>query len=187
MSRISPYRRTPYPLPHTDERDILLQEEEATNLRDYWMVILKYRWTIVGFVLPIILIAAVSLWWTTPLYVATATLHIENRSPNVVGVPEAFTPGGVTLDQYYQTQLNLLKSRSLAARVIRDLGLDHDPRFETNAEDLLSWVKSHVRRGLKSVAEWIQERLLGVLEEPQEKITIFELGMPPNLIDRYLL
>ena len=186
MSRISPYRPTPYPLPHTDERDSILQEEEAANLRDYWMVILKYRWTIAAFVLPIILIAAISLWWTTPLYVATATLHVENRSPNVIGVPEALTPGGVTLDQYYQTQLNLLKSRSLAARVIRDLGLAHDPRFKANAEDPLSWVKSPVRRGLKSVARWLQEHLMGVVEEPQEKITFFELGVPPNLIDRYL-
>jgi succinoglycan biosynthesis transport protein ExoP len=186
MSRISPYRPTPYPLPHTDERDFILQEEETANLRDYWIVIVKYRWTIVAFVLPIILIAALSLWWTTPLYVATATLHIENRSPNVVGVPETVLPGGVTPDQYYQTQLNLLRSRSLAARVIQDLGLAHDPRFGADAEDLLSWVKRHLRRGPKSVAKWVQERLIGVTEEPQEKLTIFELGVPPNLIDRYL-
>jgi succinoglycan biosynthesis transport protein ExoP len=190
MSRIARYRPAPYPLPHTDERDLLFQDEEAANLRDYWIVILKYRWTIAAFLLPMILIASVSLWWTTPVYVATATLHIENRSPNLVGVPEAFTPSGIasgiTVDQYYQTQLNLLKSRSLAARVIRDVGFAHDPRFEATAGGLLSWVKSHVRRGLKPVATWIQARLIGVVDEPQERTPIFELGVAPNLIDRYL-
>jgi succinoglycan biosynthesis transport protein ExoP len=186
MSRISPYHSTAYPLPHTDERDSIFQEEEAANLRDYWIVILKYRWTIVAFVLPIILIAGIFLWWTIPLYVATATLHIENQSPNVVGVPEAFTPGGINLDQYYQTQLNLLKGRSLAARVIRDLNLAHDPRFETDAAGPLSWIQRYVRQGAKSVAKWLQERLIGINEEPAAKITIFELGVPPDLIDRYL-
>ena len=53
-------------------------------------MILKYRWTIVAFLLPIALAAAIALWWTAPLYTATATLHIENRLSNIVGAPEAF-------------------------------------------------------------------------------------------------
>jgi polysaccharide biosynthesis transport protein len=195
MSRIVPSGAFGHPLPHADGGDLSFQEEAPANLRDYWIVILKYRWTIVAFLLPIALIAAISLWWTIPLYTATATLHIENRSPNIVGVPEAFTFGGNNLDQYYHTQLNLLRSRSLAAQIIQDLGLAHNPHFATNTEEFLAWGRRHVRQGVKSVATWIQEvspvkwlreRLMGVSEEAEKQLPIFELGVPPDLINRYL-
>ena len=91
-----------------------------------------------------------------------------------MGMPEAFTLGGINLDQYYQTQLNLLKSRSLAARVIQDLGLVQDPRFAASAEASFAWLQRPVRQGIKSVVTWVQELgpvkwlqewLMGVREE----------------------
>ena len=195
MSRILPYRTSTYPIPREDNGHLPSQEEEAVNLRDYWIVILKYRWTIMAFVLPIVLIAAISLWWSTPLYTATAILHMENRSPNIMGVPDASTLAGNNLNQYYQTQFNMLKSRSLAARVIQELGLAQDPRFEAEVEGLLAWARKGARQGVKVVVTWIQEmdvvkrlqeRLMGVSQEQGSTIPIFELGITPALIDRYL-
>jgi succinoglycan biosynthesis transport protein ExoP len=146
MANIRPYGTSGYPLPHRDDANLPFEEEETANLRDYWIVLCKYRWTIVAFLLPIVLISGISLWWMPPLYTATTTLHIENRSPNIMGMPEAFTLGGINLDQYYQTQLNLLKSRSLAARVIQDLGLVQDPRFGASAEAFSTWLQRPVRQ-----------------------------------------
>ena len=34
--------------------------------------------------------------------------------------------------------------------------------------------------------KWLHERLIGLSEEPESTITLFELGVPPDLIDRYL-
>jgi succinoglycan biosynthesis transport protein ExoP len=188
-------------LPSANNSDSLAQETEVASLRDYWVIILKYRWTIAAFLLPIVLIAVLSMRWLPRVYTAAATLHIENRSPNITGVPEVFGPGGGTPDQYYPTQLNLLKSRSLAARVIQDLDLAQDPRFKMSAESFLSWIQRHVRQGIDSlmrwtqvlhVLQWLQERLLqdNSPEEPEaqgkKSADGFELGVPPNLIDRYL-
>jgi succinoglycan biosynthesis transport protein ExoP len=195
MSNISPYRTPVYPVRQGDEGNFPFQEEETASLRDYWTVIQKYRWTIVAFLLPSCLLAGLALWWSPSVYTATATLYLENRSPNITGAPEAFTLPPVSLVQYYQTQLNLLKSRSLAARVIHDLGLVHDPRFVMAAEDLSGWAQRHARQGVKfiltwiqetSVVQWLRERLIGVREEPQKAIVTYELGLPPDLIDRYL-
>ena len=44
-----------------DEREFPFQKEGIANLRDYWIVIRKYRWTIVAFLLPIVLIATISV------------------------------------------------------------------------------------------------------------------------------
>jgi polysaccharide biosynthesis transport protein len=200
MSNISPYRPSPLPLPHRDDNNLPFPEEEMANLRDYWIVIAKYRWTIVAFLVPVVLAATIALLWNTPLYTATTTLHVENRSPNVVGVPEAFPTSGSNtgptgLDQYYQTQLNLLRSRSLAARVIQELGLINDPRFENFPEEFTVWVQRLVRQGGKAVTTWIQEvsvvkwfleRFTQIGQVPENPVTNFELGVPPDVIDRYL-
>jgi succinoglycan biosynthesis transport protein ExoP len=195
MSDIRPYRPSPYPLPPRDDVDLPFQEEETANLRDYWIVIRKYRWTIVAFLLPAVLMAGISLWWAPSSNTATTTLHIENLSPNITGMAEAFPLRGTSLDQYYQTQLNLLKSRSLAARVIQDLGLSQDPRFEASPEGLSAWLQKSVRQGIKSVVAWVQElgpvqwlleRLTSGGEEEAIPTPTFELGVVPDLIDSYL-
>ena len=146
MPRMLPYRTSAYPLPHEDDSDLPLpgrRNGQSARLLDRDpQVSLDYR----GFpaadcpcgYFPVV---------ESPLYTATATLHMENRSPNIVGVPEAFTLAGSNLDQYYQTQINLLKSRSLAARVIQDLGLAQDPRFEAEAEGSSPGSKSRSSRG----------------------------------------
>src|SRR5262245_3340819 len=120
----------PSPLPRMDNGNLPFGEPEADSLRDYWIVIRKYRWTIVTFMLLISLIAAVSVVGKLPVYTAVATLYFENPPPNLTGSLEAAALAEKAFAAYYATQLDLLKSRSLAARVIQDIGLDHGQRFE---------------------------------------------------------
>src|SRR5687767_1884341 len=133
-----PPSRSPSPstLP-TEERGFLFQEQETADFRDYWAIVLKYRWTIVAFMLPIVAISIISWLTSAPTYTATATLFIENQPPNILGISQPFSSGvyggGNGIDYYYKTQVNLLESRSLAARVIHDLGLDQDAQFKTLA------------------------------------------------------
>jgi succinoglycan biosynthesis transport protein ExoP len=200
MSKLTPYPGSSHPLPPTDGERLLPQEEETVNLRDYWIIIRKYRWTIATLLLPIVLITAISVWWTGPFYTATATLYIENQTANIMGDRDASALGGSNSENYfYKTQLNLLRSRSLAARVIQDLGLDHDLRFGMPTQDFLSWVQSQVRWVIGSIAGWLREmslvkwiqgrfKAVGEEEERKEekKIEVFELEVHPGLIDRYL-
>ena len=192
MPKFSLYRGTSQPLPPTDARDCLFPEEETANLRDYWIVILKYRWTIAIFLLSIVFITALYSLWTGPVYTATAILHIEHQLPNIMGSPEMSALGDRGLDYYYKTQLNLLQSRSLAAQVIQDLGLARDPRFETSGEGPHSGVQSYVRRGMEAVARLIQAHFKAVgAEEESRRATentreTFELGVHPDLIHSYL-
>ena len=193
MHKFSLYRATSQPLPPMEARDSLFPEEETANLRDYWIIILKYRWTIATFLLSIVFITGFFSFRTEPVYIATAILRIEVQLPNIMmGSPDMLAPGDRSLDFYYKTQLNLLQSRSLAAQVIQDLDLARDPRFGTSAEGPLSGVQSSVRQGIGAVARWIQARFKAVgAEEASRRVTenrgeTFELGVPPKLIDRYL-
>jgi succinoglycan biosynthesis transport protein ExoP len=113
----------PEPLPWT----------EGGAVQDLWAV-LRRRWHIIA-VTVALAVGGTGLYCalTTHWYVATATVLIEPRARELLNekqpiedAQDAFTSAKY---DYYQTQFKLLRSQSLARRVIEELGLDHDPRF----------------------------------------------------------
>ncbi|MFO7642720.1 MAG: polysaccharide biosynthesis tyrosine autokinase, partial [Candidatus Competibacteraceae bacterium] len=103
-------------------------EDDAIDLRALWRVILKRRWTILAFTLIVVTAVVTATYLTTPIYRASLTLQIDTEDLKVVQIEEVSpaTAGGRSWD-YYQTQYALLKSRSLALRVVNDLGLTNPP------------------------------------------------------------
>jgi uncharacterized protein involved in exopolysaccharide biosynthesis len=100
------------------------QEEERLSLRDCWWIITNRFWLIAVFFCGTVLATAILLVLMPPTYTAEVTLLIERKPPRVPDMYEAaafFVP-----DDYgfYQTQYELLKSRALAAQVIRELRLN---------------------------------------------------------------
>jgi succinoglycan biosynthesis transport protein ExoP len=212
MHSMPPVRPTHRPPAAADDGGFLVQEEESVTLRDYWIILRKYRWTIVICFLPIVLITALSQQGKAPVYSATATLYMDNQTPNIMGVIGATSgfnyAGSAGLD-YYKTQANLLRSRSLAAQVIRDLGLDQGKRFDRAmqarptwfesqvswAQSQVSWAQSQLSRSLDVVASWFEEpsqedsgpvRDGKDKSDSEDKSDRFEFRVNPSLIDRYL-
>jgi polysaccharide biosynthesis transport protein len=199
MHSLPSHRTPPNSLPSHNDRDVLFPEEETVNLRDYVIILLKYRWTIVAFLLPVVLVTALSTMGKAPVYTASGTLYIERQGPNIIGVPETFSASG-NLPDYHMTQLSLLKSRGLAAQVIQDLGLDRDRQFFKLTEEPTSTLQRqmrHVRAGIRSVSIWVKELgqawwspddspAGGKNTAETEASESFEFGVHPGLIDRYL-
>jgi succinoglycan biosynthesis transport protein ExoP len=104
------------------------QEPKEAELRDYWKVILKRKWTIISFTFIVLIATGVMTFTMTPIYRSTATIQINRENPQVVDFKEIFTVETMEMD-YYQTQYRLLESRTLARRVIRSLNLSEHPEF----------------------------------------------------------
>jgi len=104
------------------------QEEKEVNLRDYWRVIQKRRWTIIAFFFIVLITTAVATFTMRPIYRATTTLQINKENPQIVDFKEIFAVNTMDMD-YYQTQYKILESRSLAKRVIQPLKLSEHPEF----------------------------------------------------------
>jgi succinoglycan biosynthesis transport protein ExoP len=185
------------PPPHIprplDNGNFFFQEPEANDLRDYWTIIRKYCWTIVAFTLLISFITAVSTVGKSHVYTAMATLYFENPPPNLSGNLEATVLAEKAFASYYATQLDLLKSRSLVARVIQEIGLDQSQRFQMEVQAPLWW--DYVRLAIKAAArwvrelsavKWIEERFTAVPEAQETYTEVFEVGVHPDLIDGYL-
>ncbi len=102
------------------------EAEPAANdmdLRAYWRILVKRRWTVFGAWLIVLITVLVGTLLTTPIYRSSAILQIERDTIKVVDVG-AMTPLEGTGDRdFYQTQYELLKSRTLAERVVSQMGL----------------------------------------------------------------
>lgn len=98
------------------------------NLAVYWHIIVKHRFVIGGAVLAALLVGVVLTLLTTPIYRATATIQIDRETTKVVDIEGTDPETGGNQD-FYQTQYALLKSRSLAERVVQRENLANDATF----------------------------------------------------------
>ncbi|MHB8754737.1 MAG: GumC family protein [Candidatus Acidiferrales bacterium] len=102
--------------------------EEEPDLRAYWHIVQKRRWTIIS-VLIIVLTAAVLITVKEkPVYRAQSLVEIEQENPNILTVQQLFQLENVS-DNYLETQYKVLRSDSLARSVIQQLHLDHVREF----------------------------------------------------------
>jgi polysaccharide biosynthesis transport protein len=96
---------------------------EVIDLRELWEVMVKRRWTIIVFTAIVVVAAVTATYLMTPIYRASLTLQIDREDIKVVKIEEVAPVDASTGQDYLQTQYELLKSRSLAQRVIDQMGL----------------------------------------------------------------
>ena len=110
-------------------------EDDGINLREYWHVLLKRKWTVLLFLCISLLTAVFATLLMTPLYQAVTMLQIERDTLKVTQF-ESVTPTETGWDstQFYRTQYELLKSRSLSERVVQELDLVNNPAFSRSSE-----------------------------------------------------
>lgn len=109
------------------------------DFRAYLRILIKRRWTVLGACAIVLLTVLVGTLLMTPIYRASATLQIERDTIKVVDVG-AMTPleGGGDKD-FYQTQYELLKSRTLMQRVVDQLGLAASGELERIMQPKSMW------------------------------------------------
>jgi succinoglycan biosynthesis transport protein ExoP len=105
--------------------------EEQPSLREYWRVIRRHLTLIVTIAVCSLLVVGIAVFVATPTYTATAVILIEPQPPQVLDMKQLTveSPGSDEHD-YYKTQYALLQSESLAAQVIKGLGLESNPLFD---------------------------------------------------------
>lgn len=106
---------------------------EATSAFDigqYWRLLVKRRLIIACSLIAALIIGAAITLMMTPIYVASTTLQIDREAARVLNVDEV-TPREslVQGEEFFQTQYGLLRSRTLAERVIETLGLASSDAF----------------------------------------------------------
>src|SRR5262245_546639 len=99
------------------------QRARESQLREI-LAMLRRRWQlVVGLAAAGLAVMAVVSLLTPRRYTARAVLHVKTQPPQVTNLPQVVTPPSYfEAVDFFQDQVKFLESRSLAARVIRELG-----------------------------------------------------------------
>jgi len=119
------------------------QQEDAIDLRHYWRVLMRFKWGIVGLATAVTLAAVFFVSAMRPVYQASATLMIEQKQGKTLTSLDDVYGSDVTGKEYLQTQFEILKSRELAARVVKELDIaqhsDYVEKLVVHSEEKPWW------------------------------------------------
>lgn len=126
MTELTPTQRTSdNPLFFSDPQD----QPERLDFVEYWRTLRKRKWAILSFALIVTLLAGVIAFVSTPIFEAKTTVLIETKKQQVVSIEDVY--GGVGASrEYFQTQVEILKSREVALKTIAKLKLYDNPEFD---------------------------------------------------------
>lgn len=144
------------------------------SLRDYWRVLVKRRWQVLTIAAVVVAGTLVYTLLDTPLYRATTVLQIDNNALKVLKTEglEAVDPG----TDYLGTQLEILKSRSIAERTVRELSLVGDRAFEAagampNGFSAI-WAAIHGHAQPAAAAGTLEQREARAVAQVQKNLTV---------------
>lgn len=116
--------------PASSARRLTVRPEQSI-LTQYWRIILRRKWTILGSIIIAIVLGAALTLTLTRKYTATSVIQIARDDAKVLNIQGVRSEVTNADREFYQTQLGLLKTRSLAERVVRSANLLSDPQFRS--------------------------------------------------------
>jgi succinoglycan biosynthesis transport protein ExoP len=159
-------------------------EHRGLELLDYWRIVLRYRWSILGVVLIATVIGTLNALSATSIYQAQARLLVKFNAPNISNLQQ-FEPTPMHW-LFFETQSDIIKSHAVAERVVEKLalnkalvgaGAEREPALGL-AND--SW-GAPLRAWLAELKSWLPEELT-VPEAPP----LDEQGRYAALVDSIL-
>lgn len=144
-------------------------ERESAALLDltvYWRLALKYKFVIVGCFLGALVVGATFTLLSTPIYTAQSTLQIDREAARVLAAEDVAPRENMMQgEEFFQTQYGLLRSRSLAERVIEGLGL-------ASSNEALETLGIETPEPGGTAAEQNARRTAAVLETLQDNLNV---------------
>ena len=152
-------------------------EEQEVHLSHYWDILLR-RWKLgVAVLLIVILVTFIAHFFATPLYQSSILLQIERDIQSRSWEDMWRLP---SQQEYLQTQIQLIKSRGTARRVVEDLELERNPKFYKPVDNSSTEPPSHDEL-LNSLGDQVAA---GIRVEPVEEtalVRVSYVGTDPAL------
>jgi len=142
------------------------ETDDRIDLRYYWDVINRRKWSIVGLALAVGLVTMLVVSGMTPIYRASATLLLESQAANVVSIQSVY---GLDMNRedYLATQVAIMSGRPIAEAVVDGLGLIDEAVFKPQQErslidiDWQSWLPFGMQKKAISSQKNDREHVIG--------------------------
>lgn len=134
--------------------------DDEIDLRQLWRIVSKYRWLIVSVFAACAVTALVASMLARPVYRATALLEVK-PSQRLVKF-ESLAQSDLQDREFLNTQMNILRSESVARAVITGEALAGDPEFsgELRQRGLMAGLGA-IRGGLSNAVAAVKAGLVG--------------------------
>lgn len=154
-------------------------ESEEIHFLDYLKVVQKRLWMVVAFFVIIVSIVTIKTFKTTPVYQATARVVLEQSKVNV-GIQQVYSENQFTSIDFYTNQCEIIKSRSVAKKVIDTLDLKNNPELKPQIKE----EKEQVPIDETRFVDGFLSRLKVSLMRNSGVVSISYEGYNPQLITR---
>ena len=105
-------------------------ERHTPLITHYLQTLMRRRWLIVACIAAALVVGVLATLLATPQFTATTQIEINREGARILNNVQNVEPETTTGDQeFYQTQYTILRSRSLADRVVKQLRLADDRQF----------------------------------------------------------
>lgn len=101
----------------------------APILLQYWQAVIRWRLLIAGIIIACLVAGTIMTMLKPPLFTARSQIEISREQKNITNVPGIDQGSGYYDAEFYDTQYALMRVRSLAERVARNLKLTDNPAF----------------------------------------------------------
>ena len=95
---------------------------ESVHLREYLRILRKHTWLVVACFVVVVGAVAAGTYVQQPIYSAATRALIEREGPRVVNIQEISPVGGESAE-FFQTQVQIIRSRPVIQRVIEAMDL----------------------------------------------------------------
>ena len=130
------------------------------HLRDYWKIVWQGRWTLLAIFL--VVVGCTTLWTflQTPVFRATSIVEIQPQARRLMAGQDVSGMGAAGYgwfaeEKYHNTQIEIIKSRDVARRVVQLLGLETHPMFVEHPDPFSAF---------RAMIEVVPRRDTGLLE-----------------------
>lgn len=158
------------------------QKADISEVMLYWRSVAKRKWAIVGVAVALSILAAFAALMMIPVYRASASVMIEQNRAKVVAIEEVYSGIGANRE-HFETQADILGSRSLASKVIAKLQLVGHPEFDPRQQKPPFWRTVLTQLGTTFEDKELTEKQLhlAVLDNFMQRTTV-EPGRLSQLI-----
>ena len=171
-------------LPSTEFRESVPDMDEEVSIKDYLDVLLRRKWLVLAFLLLVFISTAIFTLSATKIYKATATIEV-NRGQAKVTKFEEVVESELRSQEFMQTQVGLLESKTLAQRVAEKLDMKQrlDALRKSTGREDEQGLKDLIKEAVKDTANWVMNWFRPGDEENGGVQKTYKIAVPKEILE----
>lgn len=160
------------------------QAGDELDLRRLWGALWRRKLLLVGTVALITGVAVAYVQTATPLYRGQALVRIQPGKAMVVDLPdvnERFEANGATIE----SEIELLRSRAFAERMVEKLRLAQDPEFNAQLRPEAQGPMAELKHRLGELQDLLRSYVPGVVEAAEQPAAVDPAVGMARVVDRF--